>query len=272
MYDFKRHDQKKINSQAKGLKHKYIAMIRVGGMVRTQLYRNYNQKSYSVSDFNKTMKPMYDPTIATTSPVYALILAMFQQNQGRGVREDVLLEVAEQLNQTFTPAQYNTAFQQTLKRSIFVPITPHNAGICTLGMPAPITYTFSPAMDRMNQNVPYVEYLLYLVGGFTSPDFNRYFILPAGGVCLSSSYADDDYSQQEQQGASTPPYLKRDKDDDNKDDDDDDDENGDEENADHGASDTGDEDFITTTTATINDDNDGDDDDDDDGNESATDG
>lgn len=164
--------------------------LSIYSFTRIQLYHNYNlYMSFSTDDINKSLKPLYDESVTGTKPEYAIMLSLFVQNIGvNGVSEQFILDKAYQINPYFTELDYINAFQQLLKQGIIARITPQNVN-CNYGCPPTPLFTFHPQMDRMPNNKPFVEYMLYLVGGYTSPDFYKYFILPTNNLIATGNKA-----------------------------------------------------------------------------------
>jgi len=138
------------------------------------LYHDYTTIPFSIQDACRSCFPQFDVNdLLTQSPIYPLLLSIFQQDQGSGVTRTNIIDHAETLVPGFTNEQYNNAFDSAVSSGIIRGLQPIQINWIT-GPPVP-TYTFDPEMDADSRNSNFVKFLLGLVQGYKSPKFVRYF-------------------------------------------------------------------------------------------------
>ena len=142
------------------------------------LFHNYRNIPFSVADACCSCFPIFDAGILLTQdPMYALLQAYFQLNQGGGVTQNALVNKAFEIQPGFSIEQYQNAFKLGLKQNIFTSIVPSQIN-WFLPQP-PTSYILSPYLDQYPKNSNYTKFLLSLVGGYSSPRFVQWFVAQA---------------------------------------------------------------------------------------------
>jgi hypothetical protein len=118
-----------------------------------------------------------------TDPNYPLIKALYQLDVGAGVLRNAWLDQAQVISSAFSRTEYDIAISKGLATGIYTTIVPVLYYVWQ-ALP-PTQYILSPRLDQ--NSTPgynaYVIFLLALVGGYKSPQFNRWFIKAKATCC-----------------------------------------------------------------------------------------
>lgn len=149
------------------------------------LYHNYRTTPFSAEDACQSCFVPFDGTaLLNTDPVYPLIQSLFHIDGGSGATQAEIINQALQISNNFTYNTYSSAFLQGLKRGIFRSLIP--PVVNWLEAQPPTRYIISPELDRQPRNANFTKFLLWLVGGYNSPSFVRWFQL-SGSCCTVRS-------------------------------------------------------------------------------------
>lgn len=124
-------------------------------------------------DYQRQVAQLLTSDLTPQNAREALIRAVREIGGGFGATKADLFVRAQSVCPTCTTAQLESSFARGKQRGLFVSLAPVQINWCA-ETPA-IRYTFNQQMDRSRSNSDSVVYLLLLIGGYNSTEFNVWF-------------------------------------------------------------------------------------------------
>lgn len=139
---------------------------------RIPLQRDYSNLVLSAADANRLNQPFVQ-TDASTNAQLAIVRAIYELNDPSGSLQDDIIATANVIAPSFSTTQLESAFNLGRKRGLYTNIVP-NSWNPVFSQPS-VRWSFGPRCDFDARNKSAIAFLIELVGGIGSNEYNQWF-------------------------------------------------------------------------------------------------